>query len=241
MNHIVWLQQREDFDTNYHVIKWKTSHFHEPFSARMAGSAELKEGGASAAPKQEQQPEGQGIGVGPAEKARSGGIGLGSGLEGYALRAMQEEMAQNGVRSTGSAMRAGRTVGAVPAVMQTMAAAQTQAAEHTVTPEQKRESLRDEQESERSKRENTTVSEAGRGNIKNRLQESAARLREFYQKQKEKAAKLTVWKSKTEPKKKKVIKGTRTADREAMLSMQAENHYLLDSYDQKGNYSMLGK
>lgn len=37
-------------------------------------------------------------------------------------------------------------------------------------------------------------------------------------------------------------KGTRqAADREAMLSMQAENHYLLDSYDATGNYSMLGK
>lgn len=241
MNHIIWVQQRADFDTKYHVIKWKTSHFHEPFSERMTGSAKLKDGAAQAAARQEQQPEGEGIGLGPAGKARGGGIGLGSGLEGYALRAMQEELAQEALKSAGSSIRSGRTVGAVTAAVHTAAAAQTQAAEHMITPEQRREPLRDEQARERNMQESTTVSEAGRGNIKNRLRESAAKLWEFYQKQKEKASKLSFWRNKTEPQKKRVIKKTRMADREAVLSMQAENHYLLDSYDQKGNYSMLGK
>lgn len=240
MNHIIWVQQRDDFDTKYHVIKWKTSHFHEPFSERMTGSAMLKDGAAQAAARQEQQPEGESIGYVQADRTRSGRIGLGAGLEGYALRAMQEEMAQNVVRSEGNGIRAGRTVGAIPTVMQT-AAAQAQAAEHMVTPEQKREPLRDDQARERNMRESTTVSEAGKGNIKNRLKESAEKLWEFYQKQKEKASKISFWKNKTEPQKKKVIKKTRMADREAVLAMQSENHYLLDSYDQKGNYSMLGK
>lgn len=240
MNHIVWVQQRDDFDTKYHVIKWKTSHFHEPFSVSGDKGFKLQSGAAAEAAKQSQQPEGEGIGYAQADRTRSGRIGLGSGLEGYALKAVQEEMAQSVVRSAGSSLRAGRTVGAIPTVMQT-AAAQTQAAEHTVTPEQKREPLRDAQARERNMRESTTVSEAGRGNIKNRLKESTKKLWEFYQKQKEKASKLSFWKNKTESQQKKVIKKTRMADREAVLAMQSENHYLLDSYDQKGNYSMLGK
>lgn len=243
MNHITWVQQREDFDTRYHVLKWKTSHFHEPFSVHSGSGFKMKDGAAAEMAKQSQQPEGEGIGYVRTDSARSGriGLGLGSGLEDYALKAMQEEMAQSVVRSTGSGVRAGRTVGTVPAVMQTAAAAQTQAAEHLVTPEQRREPLRDEQARERNLQESTTVSATGRGNIKNKLRESAAKLWEFYRKQKEKALKLSFWKSNTEPPKKKVTKGTRMADREAMLAMQSENHYLLDSYDQKGNYSMLGK
>lgn len=240
MNHIQWIQQREDFKTEYHVIKWKTSHFHEPFSERMVGSAKIQYGAAPEAAKQSQQPEGEGIGFAQTELSKSSGFGLGSGLEGYALRVIQEEMAQSAARNTGSGTRAGR-VGAIPAAVQTVTAAQTLTAEHMVTPEQKREPLRNEQARERNAQEATTVSAAGKGNIKNRLRESADRLREFYEKQKKKVAKLPLWKNMTEPKKKKVIKNTRMADREEMLAMQAENHYLLDSYDQKGNYSTLGK
>ncbi len=203
----------------------------------------MKDSAAAEAAKQSQQPEGEGIGYVRADRMGSGriGLGLGNGLEDYALRAMQEEMAQSVVRNSGSGLRAGRTVGSMPGAMQTAAAAQTQAAEHLVTPEQKREPLRDEQARERNLHESTTVSATGRGNIKNKLRDSAAKLWEFYQKQKEKALKLSFWKSKSEPPGKKVKKGTRMADREAVLAMQSENHYLLDSYDQKGNYSMLGK
>lgn len=241
MNHIVWVQQREDFNTKYHVIKWKTSHFHEPFSERLSGGARLKGGAAAEAAKQPQQPEGEGIGYAQAGRTGSGRIGLGSGLESYALKAMQDELAQSVVRGTGNGIRPGKSVGAVSTVAQTSAAAHTQAAEHMVTPEQKREPFRDEQAKERNRQDSTTVLAAGRGNIKNRLKDSAAKLWEFYQKQKEKALKLSFWKNKTEPQQKKVIKKTRVADREAVLAMQSENHYLLDSYDQKGNYSMLGK
>lgn len=207
----------------------------------MAGSAKLQQGAAPEAAKQSQQPEGEGIGYAQTELRKGGGFGLGSGLEGYALRAMQEEMAQSAVRSTGSGSQTGRVAGAIAAGVQTSTAAQMQAAEHMVTPEEKREPMRSEQAKERNAQEATTVSAAGKGNIKNRLRESAARLQEFYKRQKEKAAKLSLWKSKPEPIKKKVLKGTRMADKEEILSMQAENHYLLDSYDQKGNYSILGK
>lgn len=241
MNHIVWVQQREDFNTQYHVIKWKTSHFHEPFSERMVGSAKIKLGAAPQAPDQTQETEGEGIGYAQADRAGNGRLGLGSGLEGYALRTMQEEVAQSVVRNTGSANRTEKPGSAVSSVVQTAAAAQTLAAEHTITPDQRLEPMREEQTRERNARESTTVLAAGRGNIRNRLRDSAAKLWEFYQKQKEKALRLSFWKSKTEPPKKKAVKGTRMADREAALSMQAENHYLLDSYDKTGKYSMLGK
>lgn len=99
-----------------------------------------------------------------------------------------------------------------------------------------------EKQGERVLKERTTVAQTGRGNIRNRLRESAARLREAYQRQKEKAAKkIPLRQMKPEKQEEKTRKGTRAADREAMLAMQAENHYLLDSYDQNGNYSMLGK
>lgn len=240
MNHIIWVQQREDFNTQYHVIKWKTSHFHEPFSERMVGSSKIKMGAAPQAQGQSQESEGEGIGYVQADRSGSGRLGLGFGLEGYALRNMQEEMAQSVMKSTGSAAQSEKAAGAITAAVQT-AAAQTQAAEHMVTPEPKREPLREEQALEKNARESTTVLATGRGNIRNRLRDSAAKLWEFYQKQKEKAVKLSFWKNKSQPPKKKVVKGTRMADREAVLSMQAENHYLLDSYDNKGNYSMLGK
>ena len=111
----------------------------------------------------------------------------------------------------------------------------------TVAASPANEPLSAEAEEEWANRENTTVAQTGRGNIRNRLKESAKRLQEAYQRQKEKAAKLLPLKQIKEEKPKEKAKGTRMADREAMLSMQAENHYLLDSYDQNGNYSMLGK
>ena len=85
------------------------------------------------------------------------------------------------------------------------------------------------------------MAETGQGNIRHRLQESAKRLQEAYQRQKEKAVKRLPLKQIKEEKPGKKEKGTRMADKETMLSMQAENHYLLDSYDHNGNYSMLGK
>lgn len=136
MNHITWVQQREDFNTKYHVLKWKTSHFHEPFSAHAGAGLKLKDSAAAEAAKQSQLPEGEGIGYVRADRMRSGriGLGLGAGLEDYALKTMQEELVQSAVKNSGNGLRAGRTVGAAPAVMQTAAAAQTQAAEHLVTP-----------------------------------------------------------------------------------------------------------
>ena len=64
---------------------------------------------------------------------------------------------------------------------------------------------------------------------------------EAYRRYREKAAKMPLQKTAQEKIKTDGKKGTRAADRESVLAMQANNHYLLDSYDQTGNYSMLGK
>ena len=70
---------------------------------------------------------------------------------------------------------------------------------------------------------------------------SAKRLLEIYREQKKKLTKMLAGKVKQEEKKERRQSGTRLASQEEMWSMQAENHYLLDSYDKNGNHSILGK
>lgn len=255
MNHVNWVQQSEDYKTEYHVLKWKSSHFHEPYARRNTGDMPKQPTGAAAAAAEEMKTEAEGLVLGLADKRKSGtrpgfGIGdrLGQGVAG-------EDRGRDGVSISAQGTRqqnaAGQTRDAVQAVGQTRDAVQVagqtaeqlvqiQAAE-TVAPTTERASLSVEEKEEQANRENTTVAETGQGNIRNRLKESARRLQEAYQRQKEKAAKLLPLKQVKEEKPKEKAKGTRMADREAMLSMQAENHYLLDSYDHTGNYSMLGK
>ena len=247
MNHINWVQQNEDYKVKYHVLKWKTSHFHEPYSNHMVGTAKIRQGGAAEVPAAErQEAEGEGLGAGLAERGRDARLRLGLGLEeSLANNLSGGENGRDGVSISARGMAGQESLGGTTqAAMQSLAMAETHAAENTVTavmtdgPEKEKQ----EQEQERAEKENTTVAESGRGNIRNRLRESAARLREAYQRQKKKAAKLPLRQIRKEETAKKEKKGTRqAADRETMLSMQAENHYLLDSYDAKGNYSMLGK
>lgn len=243
MRHVNWVQQNEDYATRYHVLQWKTSHFHEPFSIHASGGAKLKQGAAGPSPQAgEIQAETEGMGFGQSERG-SGRLGLGLGLEdALANTVAGNERGRDGVNiSTHGAKVQEAGVEAARTVVQSAALAQVHAAENTVTPTSVRETLSETEQREEADRENTTVAESGRGNIRNRLRESAARLREAYQRQKEKAAKGMPLRQ-TRPEKQDTIrKGTRMADREAMLAMQAENHYLLDSYDQNGNYSVLGK
>lgn len=243
MQHVNWVQQNEDYATRYHVLQWKTSHFHEPFSIRTSGGAKPEQA-AGAGPKAgETRTEPEGLGIGQAERV-SGRIGLGFGLEeSLANTAAGNGKGHDGVNISARGMQvqeAGQT--AARAVAQSAVLTQIHAAEHTVTLASTAEAQSEAEQSEQADREKTTVAQSGRGNIRNRLRESAARLREAYQRQKEKAEKLIPLKRiKPEKKEEKIQKGTRMADREAMLSMQAENHYLLNSYDQNGNYSVLGK
>ena len=216
MNHINWVQQSEDYKTEYHVLKWKSSHFHEPYARRNVGNMPKQPSAAAAAAAEEMKTEAEGLAL---------------GLDGVSISAQ-------GTREQNAAVQAQI---AVQSVSQTaVQAAQIHAAEAVVVSPAD-ETTAVEAEEERANRENTTVAETGRGNIRNRLKESAKRLQEAYQRQKEKAAKLLPLKQIKEEKPREKAKGTRMADKEAMLSMQAENHYLLDSYDHNGNYSTLGK
>ena len=200
---------------------------------------------AAAATAEEMKTEAEGLVLGLSDKRGSGtrpGFGMGEylaqGVSGEDRGRDGVSISAQGTREQNAAVQA--QIAVQSASRTAVQAAQIQAAE-TVAASPANEPLSAEAEEERANRENTTVAETGRGNIRNRLKESAKRLQEAYQRQKEKAAKLLPLKQIKEEKPKEKAKGTRMADREAMLSMQAENHYLLDSYDQNGNYSMLGK
>ncbi len=241
MNHIIWIQQREDYDTKYHVIKWKTSHFHEPFSDHMVGSAKLKDGAGALAPARETQAQAEGLGLGFADKSLDGRLKFGLGLEDTAAKnVIGAETGRDGVSiSTFGGLEKGmETAGAA---IQSAALADIHAAENTVTPALHKAFGSRKEELRGAERENTLVAQTGRGNIRNRLKESASRLIEAYRRYREKAAKMSLNRTAQEKTKTDGKKGTRAADRESVLAMQAKNHYLLDSYDQTGNYSMLGK
>lgn len=227
MNHIIWLQQREDYDTKYHVIKWKTSHFHEPFSSHMAGSAKRKDGAGALAPSGETQAQAEGLGFGLADKSLSGRMKFGLGLE---------DIAAKSVIGAGTG-RDGVSISTLDGWEKGMETA----GENTVTPVLHKTSGSGRAEREPVEQANKPVAQTGRGNIRNRLKESASRLMEAYRRYREKAAKMPLQKTAQEKIKTDGKKGTRAADRESVLAMQANNHYLLDSYDQTGNYSMLGK
>lgn len=244
LQHVNWVQQNEDYATRYHVLEWKTSHFHEPFSLHASGGTKLKQDAGGVFQEKEMQTETEGLAFLQSDRSGSGRLGAGFGLEEFLANSVTgSERGHDAVNISAHGARAQENgTKAAQAVMQSAALAQLHAAENTVTSVSSREALNETEQKERADRENTTVAQSGRGNIRNRLQESAARLREAYQRQKEKAAKIIPLKYiKPDKQEEKARKGTRMADREAMLAMQAENHYLLDSYDQNGNYSMLGK
>lgn len=243
MNHVNWVQQNEDYATRYHVIQWKTSHFHEPFSIHASGGAKLNQSAGAGPQARGVQTEPEGLGVGQSDRG-NGRLGIGLGLEESLANAVTgDERGRDGVNISVNGAKAHEAgMESTRAMVQNAALTQMHAAENTVTPVSGQEVQSETEQQAQADRENTTVAQSGRGNIRNRLQESAARLREAYQRQKEKAAKMIPLRQ-VKPKKEeeKVRKGTRTANREAVLAMQAENHYLLDSYDQNGNYSVLGK
>ncbi len=242
MKHVNWVQQNEDYATRYHVLQWKTSHFHEPFSRHLSGGAKTSQSASAAMQAGEIQKEAEGLGFLRSDRTVSGRLGLGSeaslanAVTGNTGEQDEVRISAYGAKAQETGAEAARTEA------KSAALAQMHAAEHTVTPASNGETKAETRRKEQALKENTTVAGTGRGNIRNRLRESAARLREAYLRQKEKAAKkIPLRLVKPEKQEKKVLRGTRTADREELLAMQAENHYLLDSYDQHGNYSMLGK
>ena len=81
LEHVNWVQQNEDYATRYHVLQWKTSHFHEPYSRRASAGVKQKQGAESFRQAKEIQAETEGLGFGQSERTGSGRLGLGLGLE----------------------------------------------------------------------------------------------------------------------------------------------------------------
>ncbi|MGN1150700.1 MAG: hypothetical protein ACI4SN_00910 [Lachnospiraceae bacterium] len=233
MNHVNWVQQEQN--TEYHVIQWKNSEFHNhhvrkdrapeggmgPFSV-----AKVVDG--SGAVSQIRADVWGDERVSRPEESKIDGFGYGDIL-GSNSRTIsgsgKEEVLPNGAKRNDEVTLSSEGVVAGAAVrIQTEPLAE----EVSVETDTSAESVE-------------TISGFGQGGLRNRLKDSAKRLQEIYQEQKKKLMKMPAGKVKQEEKKDRRQAGTRLASKEEMWSMQAENHYLLDSYDKNGNRSILGK
>lgn len=215
LNRTNWVQQEQDIE--YHVIKWKKSAFHDHHTRKKAGAGPLPGGvKAPAAASSEAQQEPVGIGQGLEERIRdkryrSGGFGE-SGLCADGVKGGKSSDSVS-LSAKGAEQQSISEQSAVE-IMQPNISEHIQgiaASAVNPTPEKKT----------------------------SRLKKSAQKLREAYREHRDKVAQIIHKKPDRKAEEKR--QGTRRADKEKMLSMQAENHYLLDSYDKNGQYSMLGK
>lgn len=223
MNRLNWIQQEQKI-ADYHVLTWRTSHFHHPRNrtdiiGKAGGKFDMYGGAASAGA--DHLPEGIGQGLSdPVRDARwtTGGLGVEGMVEDGRKSAVHQEQMDTSDRTKGR-----RITGA----SQSAAADQIVTAAQAVVPE-----------------EVYSVLSGARSSVlrlKNRVRQGAAALRERYQKQQKQAANTAVLKETKRRQPREEQCGTRKCDKDDVLSMQAQNHYLLDSYDKNGRYSMLGK
>ena len=221
MNRLNWIQQEQKI-ADYHVIKWPTSHFLHPRNrtdivAQAGGKFEMSGGAASPGA---QQPEG--IGQGMSDPARdivwrAGGLGTDGMAEDGRKDAVHSEIMDTSDRTKGRQ---------ITGTSQSVETAQVMAVA-TIVPEEVY----------------SVLSSARQSVLKlhDRVKQSTAKLRDLYQKQQKQTEHAAVSKVVKQGSQQKEKQGTRKCDKEDVLSMQAQNHYLLDSYDKNGQYSMLGK
>lgn len=223
MNRLNWIQQEQKI-ADYHVLTWRTSHFHHPRNrtdivGKIGGKFDMYAGAAS--PGADHQPEGIGQGLSdPVRDARwtTGGLGAEGMVEGGRKEAVHQEQMDTSDRTKGRR---------ITGTSQSAAAEQIAAAAQTVVPE-----------------EVYSVISGVRSSVlklKDRVKQGAAALRERYQKQQKQTPHTAVLKETKRRQPREEQHGTRRCDKDDVLSMQAQNHYLLDSYDKNGHYSMLGK
>ena len=219
LNRINWTPKEQLFD--YHVLTWKTSHLHPKTKVGVSGGAEVREraGGAAVSGSESAQPDGIVPGYGRRDsRYRSGGLG-------------RDGKAQDGDSVSVSTYRSGRQgsgdVQEAAAASMPCADIQTQEAMQTAA-------LQTVQDAAQTFSAGRAVRKAG-----GRMKEIIVRLRDMYRRKQEKAARLM--KGNHAAQQQKERQGTRRVSREEVLSMQGENHYLLDSYDKNGQYSTLGK
>lgn len=227
LNRLEWVQKEEIID--YHVLKWPTSHLHPRTRIGVSGGFELKEqaGGAGASGEGSAQQEG----IGPGFVKRSDGLRWRSGGLG------QDGTAQTGLKDvspdrdglTLSIHRTGRQAAGV--AQETMFAAVQNAAQTAATQTLLQNAARD---TVHMLPLGQTVRRAG-----GRMREIIGRLRDTYLRQQKKTEAFRQQGRASQQREER--QGTRQVSREDLLSMRAENHYLLDSYDRNGQYSTLGK
>ncbi len=223
MNRLNWIQQEQKI-ADYHVLTWRTSHFHHPRNrtdivGKVGGKFDMYGGAAS--PGADKQPEGIGQGLSdPVRDARwtTGGLGAEGMADGGRKDAVHQEQMDTSDRTKGRR---------ITGTSQSTATDQITAAAQIVVPE-----------------EMYSVISGGRSlalKLKERVKQGTAVLRERCHKQQKQTTHTAVLQETHRRQPREEQNGTRRCDKEDVLSMQAQNHYLLDSYDKNGRYSMLGR
>lgn len=216
MNVLNWIQQEQKI-ADYHVIKWPTSHFHHPVNRTdIVANFSMKpqETGASASSGAQSQAEG--IGFGLVDHTKGQYKAGGPGTDGLAIDGSKDAV-DNKVMSTSRTTRGNQVTG--PEAAETVAQALLPAEVYSVV-ESARQSAH---------------------KVQSRIRQSAAKLKNIYQKQSGQTANTQKTKNAPRRQPEKEQRGTRHVTKDEVLFMQAENHYLLDSYDKNGRYSVLGK
>ncbi|MCM1121269.1 MAG: hypothetical protein NC416_01660 [Eubacterium sp.] len=218
MNRLNWIQQEQKV-ADYHVITWRTSHFHHPRNRTdIIGSFHSKlEGGAAAGAGAAQQAEGIGLGLEePFRRTewKSGGLGTDGMMREGVKNAANNELLSVSGKTQGKRTDAPESMSAVI---------------QAIVPEELY----------------SVVNSVGQSvhRVRSRIKQSVTRLRDTFLRQQTKqqrAAGASVHKAESRRQPEGRQKGTRRVDKEEMLSMQTENSYLLDSYDRNGQYSRLG-
>ena len=215
MNVLNWIQQEQKI-ADYHVITWPTSHFHHPGNRTdIVADIHMKqrEDSASASGTQLQT---EGIGFEQPDHTRGQYKSGGFGTDGLAVDGVKDAV-NNKAISTTKKSQGGQMTGseAAATVMRTILPTEVYSA----------------------------VESARQSAIKvqSRIRQAAVKLKDIYGKQSGQTVKEHNLKNAPRRQPEKEQRGTRYVTKEEVLSMQAENHYLLDSYDKNGQYSILGK
>ena len=216
MNVLNWIQQEKKV-ADYHVVTWRFSHFHHPINrTSLTGQISIKPQEALTAASGTQQQQLDGIGLGLADNVRSQYKAGGLGTDGLASDGVKDAV-NNKVMSTDRKANGNQTRGTETAVtvVQTILPSEV----YSVVESARQSALK----------------------VQSRIKQGAAKLRDIYQKQSGHTANTNAQKQKNAPRRQpeKEQRGTRHVSKDEVLSMQAENHYLLDSYDRNGQYSML--
>ena len=212
-----WIQQ-EQKTADYHVLTWPTSHFHHPRNrSDIIGDILMKPLEGEGAPTSSgAQPQTEGIGFGISDHVRDQYKSGGLGTDGLAIDGIKEA-SNNKVVSTARKTNGNQTTGPENAatVIQTILPTEV----YSVVESARQSAIK----------------------VQSRIRQSAAKLKDIYQKQSGQTANTQKHKNTPRRQPEKERRGTRYVSKDEVLSMQAENHYLLDSYDKNGQYSMLGK